>query len=125
VKDQKLRSDLYTAFVWAIFALGATQLASMSGGPVLFLIVMLFCGSIFTIFLVKAETRKSRSLKRMTYIGICSTCILFAVNGFFIWLVYLKFNFAAFVFANISVILFIIPLLISIPFLRQSHNVTK
>jgi hypothetical protein len=125
MKSQKLRSDFNCALAWAIFTLGASQLAFVLGGPITFLIVLFCCASLFAFFLVKVQAPGKRSLKRIAKPYLLSTGILLASTLLYYYLVFLKTNLSVVIFLSISILPFFIPLLITIPFLRKSAHVSQ
>lgn len=125
VKDLNLRSDLYTAFVWAIFTLGASQLALVLGGPLIFLIVMLCCPSLFAFFLFKVQEPRGRSRKQFARPYLLSIVFLLIANTFYFYEVFLQLTFPGVLFLSIHTFLFAIPLLITMPFLRKPSNVSQ
>ena len=110
---------------WAIFTLGATQLALVLGGPIALLIVLFCSASLFAFFLVKVQAPGRRSVKRIAKPYLISTGILLAGNVLYYYLVFLKTNLSIVIFFTVSILLFIIPLLITIPFLRKSAHVSQ
>ena len=125
MKVRKLRSDLYCAFVWAIFTLGASQLALVLGGPIFFLIAMLCCASLFAFFLFKVQDPGNRSIRQIAKPYLFSTGILLAASVFYVYLVLLKSDLSDVIFLSVHILLFMIPLLITIPFLRSPSNVSQ
>ena len=125
MKNPKLHSDFNCALAWAIFTLGATQLALVLGGPIALLIVLFCSASIFAFFLVKVQAPAQRSLKRIAKPYLLSTGMLLASKLLYYYLVFLETNWSVVIFFTVSILLFIIPLLITIPFLRKSAHVSQ
>lgn len=125
MKNQKLTSDFYTALAWAIFALGAGQLALVLGGATGLLVVLVCCASLFVFFLYKVQAPGNRSSQGIAKPYLFSTAILLAGNVLYFYLVYLKPNLSHLLFSTVYILFFIIPLLIAIPFLRKSSHVAK
>lgn len=125
MKNQKLTSDFYTALAWAIFALGGGQLALVLGGPTALLVVLVCCASLFAFFLYKVQAPENRSGHGIAKPYLFSTAILLAGNVLYFYLVYLKANSSHLVFISVYILFFIIPLLITVPFLRKSAHVAK
>lgn len=125
MKGQKFRSDLNCALAWAVFTLGASQLALVLGGPITFLVVVFCCASLFAFFLVKVKDPGNRSLREIAKPYLLSAGILLAGNLLYLYLVFLKFSLPSLVFFTVSTLLFVIPLLITIPFLRKLAHVPQ
>lgn len=125
MKNRKLTSDFYTALAWAIFTLGAGQLALVLGGLTGLVVVLICCASLFVFFLYKAQAPGKRSRQGMAKPYLFSTAILVAGNTLYFYLVFLKPNLSHLVFFTVYILFFIIPLLITIPFLRKSSDVAK
>lgn len=125
MKDQNLRSDFHSALAWAVFTLGASQLALVLGGPITLLVVLFCCASLFAFFLLKVQAPGNRSLKRIAKPYLFSMGILLAGNLLYVYLIFLKINLSNLLFFTVSVVFFIIPLLITIPLLRKSSHVSQ
>jgi len=108
-----------------VFTLGASQLGLVLGGPITFLVVLFCCASLFAFFLVKVQAPGNRSLRRIAKPYLLSTGILLVGNLLYLYLVFLKSSLSSFFFFTLSIFLFIIPLLITIPFLRKSAHVSQ
>lgn len=125
MSGQKLSSDFYSALAWAIFTLGASQLALVLGGPATLLVVLSCCASLFVIFLFKVREPKGQSLKQIAKPYLLATGILLAGNLVYVYLVFLKSNWLNVSFFIIYAFFFILPLLITIPFVRKSSHVSQ
>jgi hypothetical protein len=107
-----------------MFTLGASQLALVLGGPAIFLIAMLLCPSLFVFFLFKVKKPGSRSLKQFARPYLFSTVFLLVGNFLYLSTVFLRIDLSQIIFVCLHILLFIIPPLISIPFLRKASNVS-
>lgn len=125
VKGQKLPSDIYTALAWAIFTLGASQLALVLGGPITLFVILFCCASLFALFLFKVEAPGRRSFKQIAKSYLLSTGILLPGNLLYSYVVLLKPQFSNLIVVIVDTLLFIIPLVIAVPFLRRSSDVSQ
>jgi hypothetical protein len=125
VKSRPLNKRLYSASAWAIFTLGATQLALVLSGPVVFLIVMLGCAALYAFFLFKVADPGTRSLRKNAKHYLHSASILLFANALYVYLVFLEPDLSDVIFLSAHVLIFMIPLLVVTPFFRKSSYVTQ
>lgn len=123
--NQKLRSDLYTATVWAVFTLGATQLALVLAGPVIYMIAMLFCAAVLAFVLYKGVEPGNRSRKVIARPHLISMGILLGLNVLYISVVFLQAGLSNVIFFSVHTFLFMIPLLVTLPFVRKRSHVSR
>jgi hypothetical protein len=125
VKIPKIPSTLFSAFAWAIFTLGATQLSLVLAGPAWFFIAMVSSGILFSVFLAKSELKQNRSHKTFVTTYLLATTILFAVNSLYLFFVLVQPDLSLFLFQSLLIFLFLFPLMVMVLILRKPRHVAR
>jgi hypothetical protein len=124
VKDLYLRSPFYTAFVWAIFNVGSTQLAWILAGNLAFGITMLSVAGLFAFFLFKFENGTYRSVKNYVKTYLLSAGMVLILESIYMYLAFLEPGISVIIFACVHAVVFLIPMAFVIPFFKTSSHVS-
>jgi hypothetical protein len=121
----RVPSNLYSAFAWTTFTLGATQVALVLAGTMWFLIVTLCCSTMFALFLYKVQTPGNRSIKQITVPYLISAGLLITGNALYVHIVFFSSTGSYIIFLSVLNSLFLIPWVIAVLLLQNSSNVSR